>query len=510
MLSLVRRPAVSAAALLLVVGTGQAAQAAVTAQQVWDDYKAGMDVSEGGNVTVGSEELAGGVLTVRDVAYNSTGEDGTVVTATLDQITLTENADGTVAVALPAEVPVTVSSPADAAAGTPATDVALAVTQTGMTLTVSGDPGALSYAQAASRIALELRSVTQGGAEVPAEGLLALNDVTGTTTSTGGDLRDMAYDVAVGSVDMLLDVTNGQDASRLTFSGQLQALALNAQGTVPLSASTSPDTALADGLAIAGGYTSGPGQYMFEFTDAAGPTSGTVATGGSTVNFDVSRASVGYDATAQGIEVNASGASMPFPVTASIAEYGLKALIPAQKSDAPAPWALGINLTDLALNEEVWALFDPQALLPRDPATLIADLSGTATPFFDLFDPAQQAAMETAPAPGEINSVSIDDLTLSFGGAQVTGTGSFTLDNADTTTFPGIPKPTGVAEFQLNGINGLLDNLVTLGLLPQEQVMGARMGLGLLTVPAGGDDQLTSRIEATADGQLLANGQRLQ
>jgi len=72
-----------------------------------------------------------------------------------------------------------------------------------------------------------------------------------------------------------------------------------------------------------------------------------------------------------------------------------------------------------------------------------------------------------------------------------------------------MPKPTGSAEFQLNGVNGLIDDLVAMGLLPQEQVMGARMFLGLLTVPAG-DDQLTSRIEVTADGQLLANGQRLQ
>ena len=35
--------------------------------------------------------------------------------------------------------------------------------------------------------------------------------------------------------------------------------------------------------------------------------------------------------------------------------------------------------------------------------------------------------------------------------------------------------------------------------------------LGLLAVPvAGQEDSLTSHIEVTADGQLLANGQRLQ
>jgi hypothetical protein len=54
-----------------------------------------------------------------------------------------------------------------------------------------------------------------------------------------------------------------------------------------------------------------------------------------------------------------------------------------------------------------------------------------------------------------------------------------------------------------------MDNLVAMGLLPEEQVMGARMMLGLFTVPTG-DDQLTTTIEVNAEGQILANGQRLQ
>jgi hypothetical protein len=111
--------------------------------------------------------------------------------------------------------------------------------------------------------------------------------------------------------------------------------------------------------------------------------------------------------------------------------------------------------------------------------------------------------------PVEVNSVNLGDLTIAFGGAEVTGTGAFTLDNTDTTTFAGMPKPTGAVDLQLNGVNGLIDALVSMGLLPEEQVMGARMMLGMFTTSVG-DDQLTSRIEVTADGQLLANGQRLQ
>ncbi len=506
------RPAASATALLVALGAALAAgsaQAAVTAQQVWDDWKSNMDMSAGSGLTIGSEELAGGVLTVTDLAYNSTGEDGTTLSVTVPQITLTENGDGTVSVALPASVPVALSSPADPAAGTSATEVALEVTQTGMTLTVSGDPGALTYEQAASRLALELLSLAEDGVEQPAEMLVALNDLSGTTTSTTAETRRVAYDVAVGSLDLLVNLASQEDGSGLALSGQVQTVAVNADLALPLTMAESPDTALMDGLTATGGYTSGPAQYTFEITDPAGPTSGTVATGGGEATFDVSREAIGYDASARGIQVDATSAQTPFPISVSLAEYGVNALIPASKADAPADWALGVNLSDLAINEEVWALFDPQGMLAHDPATLIVDLSGTATLLFDLFDPAQEEAMNAAPVPGEINSVSLNDLNVSVGGAQVTGTGAFTLDNTDTTTFPGIPRPEGSAEFQLNGINALIDDLVAMGLIPQEQVMGARMFLGLLAVPVG-DDQLTSRIEVTADGQLLANGQRLQ
>jgi hypothetical protein len=58
-------------------------------------------------------------------------------------------------------------------------------------------------------------------------------------------------------------------------------------------------------------------------------------------------------------------------------------------------------------------------------------------------------------------------------------------------------------------VNGLIDTLSTMGLLPTDQVMGARMMLGLFTVPVG-DDELTSTIEVNAEGHILANGQRLQ
>ena len=57
---------------------------------------------------------------------------------------------------------------------------------------------------------------------------------------------------------------------------------------------------------------------------------------------------------------------------------------------------------------------------------------------------------------------------------------------ADLTTFDGMPRPEGALDLELTGGNTLLDTLVAMGLLPEEQAMGARMMLGLFARPGAG------------------------
>lgn len=76
-------------------------------------------------------------------------------------------------------------------------------------------------------------------------------------------------------------------------------------------------------------------------------------------------------------------------------------------------------------------------------------------------------------------------------------------------TFPGFPRPEGKLDIAVNGANGLIDKLVQMGFLQQDQVMGARMMMGVFSTPVG-DDMLTSTIEVNDQGHVIANGQRLQ
>ena len=55
----------------------------------------------------------------------------------------------------------------------------------------------------------------------------------------------------------------------------------------------------------------------------------------------------------------------------------------------------------------------------------------------------------------------------------------------------------------------IVDKLVAMGLIPEDQAMGARMMMGMFAVPSG-EDELTSKIEFKEDGGVYANGQRIQ
>ena len=94
-------------------------------------------------------------------------------------------------------------------------------------------------------------------------------------------------------------------------------------------------------------------------------------------------------------------------------------------------------------------------------------------------------------------------------GAELTGEGGFTFDNSDMETFDGVPRPEGRIALGLTGANAVLDKLGELGFISPDDLMGARMMLGMFTIPAG-DDSVTTTVEINEQGHVIANGQRIQ
>ena len=160
-----------------------------------------------------------------------------------------------------------------------------------------------------------------------------------------------------------------------------------------------------------------------------------------------------------------------------------------------------VSLVGLSLSDQIWSMLDPTAQLSHGPATLIVDLTGTGKPLVDLFSAA--AAASPVP-PVQIDSLNVNKLQLTAAGAELTGAGALTFDNA-----MGMPMPLGAIDLKLSGANKLMDGLVAMGVMPQDQVMFAKMMMGMYAVPAG-EDLFTSKIEFKEGGQILANGQPIK
>ena len=218
-------------AIGLVLSAG-AAQADVTAEDVWADWKGYLAAS--GYEVSGDESQSGDALTVSDVTMSmAIPEEDTTVSVNLGEMTFTENGDGTVSVGLPAEMPmqVQVSSP-DAEE----VSVGLQYNTTGFEMTASGNPNDLLYNYSASEIAVIVNDVTVEGESVDLGTVeFRIEDVKGTTTMQVGELRVSDQKMSTGPVTYTIDVADPEGGDgQFTMNGQLAGMTVAAEGATPL------------------------------------------------------------------------------------------------------------------------------------------------------------------------------------------------------------------------------------------------------------------------------------
>ena len=339
-----------------------------------------------------------------------------------------------------------------------------------------------------------------------------LTDLSGQTTLAGTDTRAAAFTAQSESLVYDVSAISPQDGN-ISMDATLAGIAVEGTTNFPagfaaMQAGTlfqNPDYALDATL------SSQSLSLSAQVSDASGDGTFEVVAGPGTVAMDIANGAVAYDGGLEALEVSTVVPDLPLPVNVNLARYGYRVSMPMVPTDEVRPMAFGIDLIGLEIDDFLWNLFDPGTVLPREPAdlTFLANLTGRW--LVDITDPdAPMQAMMAGDSIFEVESADISNLRLSAAGSELTGKGAFTFDNNDLFTFDGMPAPDGGVDLKLVGGNGLIDKLVQMGLLPQEQAMGARMMLGLFAVPGEGEDTLTSRIDVKPDGQVLANGQRIR
>jgi hypothetical protein len=276
----------------------------------------------------------------------------------------------------------------------------------------------------------------------------------------------------------------------------------------PGTDSTQMAQMIADGFAIEGNASYGPVAFTMAFEEDDNTAQADGSLSGGNAAFAMGADGLSYDVSYQGLDLKIAGSEIPFPqITVKADNVGTAFAIPTLVDEAASPFGMRTAIEGLQVGEEIWSMFDPGAVLPRDPATLVVDIAGTGSWDVDIFDPEAMTELETeGTPPGEIETIDLREARLSFAGAELSGSGSFTVDNTDLETFGGVPRPEGKANFRLVGGNALLDKLATMGLVPPDQVMMVRMMTGMLARPGAGGDELLSEIVIDGDGQLLING----
>ncbi len=490
-------------ALALVAGP---AMADLTANDVWSDWQ-DLFARNGLEITTEGQSASDGTLSITGITASFEIPDGDIAVS-LGNIAFIERSDGTVSVAMADEMPISFAIPDNDGGGT----VGFTIFLPAASMIASGDTSKVRYNYDYPE--LRVGDFTIDAPEMPEDFPLVMDlslmGMTGFVELADDDVRSYSTDtdIAVFGMDFSFADPEG-DEGEFSFSFSMSDLVSSATGAMG-------DIELDMGLSemIGSGYRQngtgsyGPTTYEIGFNGPDGGFEMATSAASGTLELNFGENGISYGGASQDVTIFVASNMMPIPpVTLKIAETGGQFSLPIVPGEDPQDFSLEFRLTDFAIDDMLWGMFDPAGVLPRDPATIEIDLSGKAIVTQDVTDPEFAEAMENMEMgpPGTLEELNINSVRLSFAGADLTGDGAFVFNND-----MGIPMPSGTANMMLVGANGLMDKLVSMGLLPEEQAMGARMMLGLFARPGNGEDTLVSTIEVNEDGSILANGQRIK
>ncbi len=518
---------------LALMAFAMPALADVTPEEVWqtwlDYYK-----STGYTVTEGSHDLAGETLTIKDVKFTSDMQ-GDKIEISVPQVTLQGTGDGKVRTVYADTMPVTFS-------GTnPETEEAfsgkLTLSMPGNETVTSGAVGDMTHEMKAPELVVTLDEITAGDEAPNVTVKLTATNSTGTMhTLTGAEAK---YSSAMVSekADLVVsfsDEAEGQvnlNASMANLEMSGNVLGANAMADLQ----TNMAAALTAGFAVDGLMKVGKTDFSFDFAKPASEEDGTPAQSaegkGAIDGFDfavkMSKDGLGYQVNSDKNNISLTSSDLPFPVTYGVESSSFDLQIPVSKSDEPAPFKVAYSINGMTFGDELWDLFDAGKQLPRDPASIDIDVTGTLKVLQDLFDPAimNGASSEViddeaiadgetdemveeevvTPTPMEPVEITINQIALSAVGAKISASGSLKPSEAG-----GIEEPIGTLNARYEGLNGLMDKLGSMGLVPEEQIASARMMLAMFARPGEGTDVLTTDIEFKEGGSVFANGQQVK
>ncbi|MTH80246.1 DUF2125 domain-containing protein [Paracoccus aestuariivivens] len=514
----------------------------VTPEQVWQswvDYyqSVGYTVAEGGR------DMAGSTMTVRDVLITSESDSGSMEFK-VPQVVLSDQGDGRVQTVFADELAVAVSG-TDPDGGEYSVPVAVKIP--GNSMLSSGAPEDMVHDFNYPTMDVAVKTMTTDGTESPLPINFALTNSTGKVHIVSGAPSKYDYQMKTEAFTFDGDVPDDV-GGKVKFAGSIDGFESQGDMTAPGGDFTNMeeemDAALKAGLAMKGQLKSGVINANFDYsgTDEQGqPTSGKgdYKGEGFDATFQMSQEGLGYKLDSDAFDFTLTTPQVPFPISYGIKGGSLDMMLPVSQRDEAQPFRFAYSLDGVTMAEDIWKMFDPQAALPRDPASLSLDLSGLMKVTKDMFampddtgdmapaddtdsataegiapdapadDAEAQAEAEAGadePTGFEPLQMTINKFALDLLGAKVNATGE--LKSAEGGN---IEAPIGQIHAEYEGVNTLIDTLSSIGLIPQEQMMGVRMMLAMFAKPVeGSTDKMATDLEFKEGGAIFANGQQIR
>ncbi len=498
------RLTVCSAALAL---SANAAFADVKANDVWEQWQ-DQFMMYGDGITVGEVTESGDTLTVTSISIDATDDKGiSTLKGEFGPLILTSQDDGTVDVAMPSLLEFSVVENGHAES-----TVNFIVSITGQKMTASGIPGEINYDFAADKYGVTLGQQKLSDEDVSVAVDMAINNVSGTYLQKGTQTMGVSTTSSI-EAGLLTYLVGFEDmGERFDLSGQITGISMTSSNDLPANYNAlSSDFGQLKALRSSLELNSQAAIAHVDFDSAAdGAGQVTLTSNGGTLGFELADGSFSYDDLYNDFSLQIIAPEMPFPIAVTADQLGFGITMPLAQSETTQPFGLSTGIVGLNVDETIWALLDPTSSLPHDPVTLSYNLEGTGRLLIDLGDEeAMNGAFDAGQSPFELQTLSLTSFLFSAVGAEVKAAGDFTFDNNDLVTFDGFPAPEGRIDLLAIGVNGLLDKVAAMPLGLSEQIMGARMMLGMFTTVTG-EDELTSTIEVQKTGAISVNGQRMR
>jgi hypothetical protein len=474
-----------------------AALADVTPEQVWDHWQR-LYATWGATLTADRQVRDDAVLRLEGIRYVS-GDELSRATGYSAWMTLEDIGDGRVrfAMAPDQDFLVKLSPPDDDPVRLPFT-----IRYDGLTMVIAGDPDRLETATTMDTLRIDETVTTDTEAALSI--LLEMEDVAASDVSdlTGGDGPPYEGDLTAAAIRLAVtgnDPETGAPVDSRTLLDDVAVAFRVEPNAMPAAGAVLPIPFTGD-LAI----TTASGRSTGLVVADAGmpPAQFDVTTGRSVTAVSLDEAGLAGEARTDGLVYDITLGGMPEPMRITIGAGSSALTVPFGEIGQPGGFRFAFGLQDMILDDAIWSMFDPAGALDRTAIGLSLDIGGTMRWLTDI----TSMDADSPEPPALFDRVSIDTLDLSGLGAGLTGEGAFDIDFSRPGPRPGAPHVEGALDLAATGIDALIAQLVAAGLVPQEEVLGLRMGLALIAVPGDEPGSYNSEIRVPGDGTAVVNG----